>query len=608
MRLRRCCRYAVFATPSPPSPLRVTPATLSRRHTVTPATPPRRHAVTPLRPPRRHAVTPSRRHTVTPSHRHTVTPSHRHTVTPSHRHTVTPSHRHTVTPSHRHTVTPSRRHADTPIRRYAVTPIRRHAVTPSRRHAVTPSRRHAVRLELPNVAWQPRLKSHHASRLSEVPTRFGVSSSPLVLEDEDDTSSWNSLNSSHFWYSLSFRWSLRVLLELMSDNEEMPTSVLYATSARIGGIGLDAVALETLRGIRDQLGLAISFGVKTAEFDRRRMKTLRFHSVRLLSNLESKYYYGAKRRAVDAVAARHLKTGRFDFFHGWSGEAFRSLQIAKTLGIPSVLEVPTWHRQKGKVLPPKTEQEIALESAPIPRRWLNRLLINRQESLQEYENADLLLVLSEKAAETFRVLGTPDHKLFRMSRGVDIERFRPGEPPSIFRALFVGALIKRKGVALLLEAWRRLALKNAELWLAGHPHAEIQPVLENLPGNVRLLGFVKDTAEVYRACSVHIFPSELEGSAKSTYEAAACGLAQITTRESGDVVIDGENGLIIPPNDLSALSEAILALYRNPELVRRFGANGRQRVVDSFTWEHFRLRVREAYRTARDLHQPRPVR
>jgi glycosyltransferase involved in cell wall biosynthesis len=394
----------------------------------------------------------------------------------------------------------------------------------------------------------------------------------------------------------------------MSDNEEMPSSVLYATSARIGGIGLDAVALETLRGIRDQLGLAISFGVKTAEFDRRRMKTLRFHSVRLLSNLESKYYYGAKRRAVDAVAARHLKTGRFDFFHGWSGEAFRSLQIAKTLGIPSVLEVPTWHRQKGKVLPPKTEQEIALESAPIPRRWLNRLLINRQESLQEYENADLLLVLSEKAAETFRVLGTPDHKLFRMSRGVDIERFRPGEPPSIFRALFVGALIKRKGVPLLLEAWRRLALKNAELWLAGHPHAEIQPVLENLPGNVRLLGFVKDTAEVYRACSVHIFPSELEGSAKSTYEAAACGLAQITTRESGDVVIDGENGLIIPPNDLSALSEAILALYRNPELVRRFGANGRQRVVDSFTWEHFRLRVREAYRTARDLHQPRPVR
>ncbi len=395
-----------------------------------------------------------------------------------------------------------------------------------------------------------------------------------------------------FWYSL---YSL-------DYDEELPASVLYATSARIGGIGLDAVALETLRGIDDRLGLAISFGVKSAEFDRSRMKTLRFHLVRVLSNLERKYYYGAKKRAVDAVAARYLKTGRFDLFHGWSGEAFRSLLVTKALGIPSVLEVPTWHRQKGKVLPPKTDQEIALESAPIPQRWLNRLLVSRQESLQEYENADLILVLSEKAAETFRVLGTPDHKLFRMSRGVDVERFRPGESPLVFRALFVGALIKRKGVPLLLEAWKRLGLENAELWLAGHAHAEIKPVLENLPGNVRLLGFVKDIAEVYRACSVHIFPSELEGSAKSTYEAAACGLAQITTHESGDVVIDGENGLIVPANNVSALCDAILKLYRNPELVRRLGANGRKRVIEAFTWEHFRRRLRDAYRIAMQVH------
>jgi glycosyltransferase involved in cell wall biosynthesis len=383
----------------------------------------------------------------------------------------------------------------------------------------------------------------------------------------------------------------------------MPTSVLYATSARVGGVGLDAVALETLRGIHDCLGLAVSFGVKSAEFDRNRMKTLRFHSVRLLSNLERKYYYGAKKRAVDGVAARYLKTGRFDLFHGWSGEAFRSLLVTKALGIPSVLEVPTWHRQKGKLLPPKTDQEIALESAPIPQRWLNRLLISRQESLQEYANADVILVLSEKAAETFRVLGTPDHKLFRMSRGVDVERFQPGRPPPVFRALFVGALINRKGVPLLLEAWRRLGLRNAELWLAGYPHEEVKPRLENLPSNVKLLGFVEDIAEVYRACSVHIFPSELEGSAKSVYEAAACGLAQITTRESGDVVIDGENGLIIPANDLSALCDAILKLYRSPELVRRLGVNGRNRVVESFTWEHFRQRLREAYRTAMRLNR-----
>jgi len=103
---------------------------------------------------------------------------------------------------------------------------------------------------------------------------------------------------------------------------------------------------------------------------------------------------------------------------------------------------------------------------------------------------------------------------------------------------------------------------------------------------------------VYRAGSVHVFPSSLEGSAKTTYEAAACGLAQITTREAGDVVVDGLNGLIVPPNDVGALARAIRQLYDRPDLVRSYGAAGRSRVVQQFTWDHFRERVFGAYRLA----------
>ena len=181
------------------------------------------------------------------------------------------------------------------------------------------------------------------------------------------------------------------------SQENLPNSVLYAISARIGGIGLDLVAHETIRGIEPFLGKAISYGVRAPDIDRRKMKTLRFHPVRLLSNLDRKYYYAAKKRAVDRVAAQFLKTGRFDLFHVWSGSALHGLRVAKSLGIPSLLEIPTWHRQKGKVLPPKTEHEIAMENAPIPQRWLNRLLISRQDSLEEYGLADLILVESEKA-------------------------------------------------------------------------------------------------------------------------------------------------------------------------------------------------------------------
>jgi glycosyltransferase involved in cell wall biosynthesis len=397
------------------------------------------------------------------------------------------------------------------------------------------------------------------------------------------------------------------------DQADSPKSVLYATSARIGGVGLDAVALETLRGLKDQLGLAISFGLRTssnaANFSdadawlkkRNLVKNLSWHPVRLLANLQSRYYYAAKKRAVDGVAAKYLRTRRFDLFHGWSGEALQSLLTAKSLGIPTLLEIPTWHRQKGRILPPKTEQELAMENAPPPQRWLNRLLISRQESLVEYETADLLLVLSERAAETFQVLGTPKEKLYPISRGVDVTRFVPSAKPAIFRAVFVGALIKRKGVHWLIEAWRRLKLPSSELWLAGHPHAEMQPFLNDLPENVKLLGFSRDIVKVYQACSVHIFPSECEGSAKSTYEAAACGLPQVTTRESGDVVIDGENGLVVPPNNVEALMAAITKLYENRKLREELGERGRKRVVQNFTWDHFRERLQGAYRTALKL-------
>ena len=60
------------------------------------------------------------------------------------------------------------------------------------------------------------------------------------------------------------------------SQENLPNSVLYAISARIGGIGLDLVAHETIRGIQPYLGKAISYGVKAPDIDLRKMKTLRF--------------------------------------------------------------------------------------------------------------------------------------------------------------------------------------------------------------------------------------------------------------------------------------------------------------------------------------------
>jgi glycosyltransferase involved in cell wall biosynthesis len=273
--------------------------------------------------------------------------------------------------------------------------------------------------------------------------------------------------------------------------------------------------------------------------------------------------------------------------------------VAKGRGIPSIVEIPTWHRDGAKV---KTDEPALVVARPHTswfEKWKADLLLERQRFIEEYELADLLLVLSETAAETFRVQGFPKEKLFYLPRGVDVERFKPGKHPAKFRAIFAGALIQRKGVHHLLEAWDRLKLPDAELWLVGAVHEEAKPFLRQFwRDNIRVVGFVRDPENYLNQGTVHVFPSQWEGSAKVTYEAAACALPQITTREAGDVVRDGVEGIIVKPGDVDAIAAAIEKLYRDPALVKQMGQAARKRMVENFTWDHFRTRLLDAYALA----------
>ncbi len=382
---------------------------------------------------------------------------------------------------------------------------------------------------------------------------------------------------------------------------DLPQRLLYTTSARLGGSGLDVSALEGARASfrSGRLGKVIAFANQQEEITSNHVRSLAWHPVRALSSLDSEYYYGAKKRYVDWIAERELRHGGYDAFHGWSGDALRTLVAARQLQIPSVLDIPTWHRNKGqqKQFFTRRERETHLEGGGS---WKERLLISRQQNLLEYELADVLFMPSTKAAETFLEAGVPAEKLHYVARGVNPEAFLPHTPPPLFRLIFVGALIERKGVHHLLRAWQKLNLRDAELLLVGSLHPEIHEVLKecNAP-TIKLAGFVQNVPAQLATASAFVFPSELEGAAKSTFEAAAAGLAQITTRASGDAVQDGVNGKIIPPNDPDALAEAIRAFYDHPADLVRMGQAGRQRMIDHFTWDHFRQRILHGYAKAR---------
>src|SRR6476469_9568435 len=158
----------------------------------------------------------------------------------------------------------------------------------------------------------------------------------------------------------------------------LPRRLLYSIFARIGGSGLDTDAFETLRASYRGgfLGKAVAYDNRQTEIPPSFIYSLRWHPVRLISFLDRPYYYGAKKKYLDWIASRQLATGRYDLFHSWSGDCLRSLQVAKRLGIPSIVEIPTWHRDRGKIIGDRSPSKAATRRGP--RSWKEDLLQTRE--------------------------------------------------------------------------------------------------------------------------------------------------------------------------------------------------------------------------------------
>jgi glycosyltransferase involved in cell wall biosynthesis len=112
--------------------------------------------------------------------------------------------------------------------------------------------------------------------------------------------------------------------------------------------------------------------------------------------------------------------------------------------------------------------------------------------------------------------------------------------------------------------------------------------------SIRFVGFA-DPREEYKQSDIFVFPSLEEGSALVTYEALASGLPLITTFNSGSIIRDGKEGIIIPIRDVNAIKEKILYFYKNPKEIKKMAKNARKR-VEEFTWKDYEKKVAQAYK------------
>jgi glycosyltransferase involved in cell wall biosynthesis len=167
--------------------------------------------------------------------------------------------------------------------------------------------------------------------------------------------------------------------------------------------------------------------------------------------------------------------------------------------------------------------------------------------------------------------------------------------------LFFGSLSAYKGIDVLVEAFKRLAAVSprARLVIAGPPLADFK-LDRPWPEGVTILPSYIDSSEVaawMEMAAVVVYPYREIHQSGALQIALTLGAPIVATRVGANVEVirDGENGLLVAPNDPAALAEAIARILDDRELARRLANAARSTAAESFAWRPIARTMLEAY-------------
>jgi glycosyltransferase involved in cell wall biosynthesis len=213
--------------------------------------------------------------------------------------------------------------------------------------------------------------------------------------------------------------------------------------------------------------------------------------------------------------------------------------------------------------------------------------------------ADDLATSALRRADRVRVIGSFTEELARRT-GFDgpIDRFPtfseydlfldepPTGPPETDSVLFVGALERVKGVDVLLDAWQlvRDRRPGARLVIVGKGsmEAEVRRRAARDP-DIEMVGPVPREAlrDLLDAATLVVLPSRSEGLGRVVLEASARSRPVVASRVGGipELVEDGETGVLVRPEDATALAAAVLRILDDPATAKAMGERGRRRAL-----------------------------
>ncbi len=206
--------------------------------------------------------------------------------------------------------------------------------------------------------------------------------------------------------------------------------------------------------------------------------------------------------------------------------------------------------------------------------------------------SDAVVVNAEPIAELIRTHERcPEHKIVRIPNGVPLARIGDARDPDLLRIGMVGRLGWKKGYPHALEAFAQLRQRHPDLAVDIVGEGSERAALEELSARlgldqtVRFLGRREDVPELLSGWAIYALSSVIEGMPNALLEAMAAGLAVVSTAAGGcgEVVVDGESGLLVPPGEPAAFAAALDRLLSDRGLRQRLGSHARQRALHEFS-------------------------
>lgn len=223
---------------------------------------------------------------------------------------------------------------------------------------------------------------------------------------------------------------------------------------------------------------------------------------------------------------------------------------------------------------------------------------------------DAFVTISHEIDAELESLGIAKTKRVFIPNGVEIERFKPFSTPEkqALRGtlslpagplvVYTGRFVHEKRLDNLLHAWDQFQPNHpdAALVLVGDGDEATGLQASAGPGVV-FTGQMEDVLPYLQAADVFVLPSATEGLSNALLEAMAVGLPVIATSVGGapDLIRDNENGILIPTEDVGAISSALDSLFGDDDYRRSLGQAARQIILEQYTLQVVAERLRSLY-------------